>query len=57
MYSIARNEATKAHSQAVLDEQFEGGEGPGGHQGAETRQEKNEGNVIGGYKAYVYSPM
>lgn len=52
-YIIDRSEAAKQHSQQVLDEQFGGGEGIGGGQGAEARQEKNTGNVVGGYKAWV----
>lgn len=46
-----RSEEAKAHSQQVLDEQFDGGEGVGGGIGRGQSSEKNENNVIGGYKA------
>ncbi|KAF8471754.1 conidiation protein 6 [Kalaharituber pfeilii] len=51
-----RSEAAKQHSQQVLEEEYGGGEGTGGHQGAEARTEKNPGNVIGGYKATLSNP-
>ncbi|RPB25660.1 hypothetical protein L211DRAFT_836391 [Terfezia boudieri ATCC MYA-4762] len=53
-----RSEEAKKHSQEVLDEQFGGGEGTGGGQGAEARpdHEKNTGNVVGGYKATLSNP-
>ncbi|KAF8428769.1 hypothetical protein EV426DRAFT_585827 [Tirmania nivea] len=51
-----RSEEAKQHSKQVLDEQFGGGEGVGGNQGAATSTEKNSGNVIGGYKATLSNP-
>ena len=47
---LDRSEEAKAHSKKVLEEEFGGGEGVGGHQGAEARSEKNKGNVVGGLR-------
>ena len=52
MLFLDRSEEAKQKSKKVLEEQFGGGEGTGGEQGAETKSDsKNPGNVIGGYKA------